>query len=61
MDQEPALREIVERVKKVVNSLEVCAGCVKVTECDEYKDPNNGRMWICPACWAMLKEMGCKK
>lgn len=38
--------EMVNRVKAVVEHLEVCARCEKVTECWEQV----GEHWICPGC-----------
>ena len=62
MQQLTAGKELVqmqENVRRVVQSLELCWRCQRVSECQKYILGNMVLVWLCPGCLIELHQPTC--
>jgi hypothetical protein len=51
------LRKMRETVSRIVNSLELCWGCDRVCECEQWIANGTVPVWLCMEC---LSEVACR-
>ena len=53
------LVQMQENVRRVVQSLELCWRCQRVSECQKYILGNMVLVWLCPGCLSELHQPAC--
>ncbi len=50
------LKEMRENIHRSVNSLEICAGCDRICECEQWARDGGALRWLCFECVSNLPD-----